>query len=305
MPAYWFMYNMYALARNAGKYHDRDNRYDKTQKIEYDVLAPDTVNEIFDALQLLKKFTGAAYQKKSKEKIPDKDLIKTGELLLENNKVNAQKLEVLAEGFENSSRKVQLVKPDQSYLVFKELITYYGIINLVAFIQKHNITDWKKLGQALPFRSRRSHWSNIGGQLMPDTAVQTLIKNIHTGKIKSWDEVHLFYRKNSSIYDEQKFQHAFASLLENLKLSHRTFGKKIFKELLLQTLVTKEWMVKGIYESRAKDYHSEFRKMVYETKEEMNKVLGKLEDNLFINQQKEELKLFRKTIAGIISKLGL
>jgi hypothetical protein len=290
MPAYWFMYNMYALARNAGKYHDRDNRYDKTQKIEYDVLAPDTVNEIFNALQLLKKFTAAAYQKKSKENIPDKDLIKTGELLLENNKVNTDKLEVLAEGFENSNRKVQLVKPDQSYRVFKVLITYYGIINLVAFIEKHNITGWKKLGQVLPFRARRGPWSNIGGQLMPDTAVQTLIKNIHTGKIKSWDEVHLFYMKNSNIYDEQKFQHAFASLLENLKLNQRSFTKKIFKELLLQTLATKEWMVKGIYESRAKDYHNEFRKMVYETKEEMNKVLGKLEDNVFINQQKDSGK---------------
>ena len=36
MPAYWFMYNMYALARNAWKYIRRDKRIDKTQLIEYD-----------------------------------------------------------------------------------------------------------------------------------------------------------------------------------------------------------------------------------------------------------------------------
>jgi hypothetical protein len=30
MPAYWFMYNMYALARNAGKYADRDKRTSST-----------------------------------------------------------------------------------------------------------------------------------------------------------------------------------------------------------------------------------------------------------------------------------
>jgi hypothetical protein len=83
MPAYWFQYNMYALARNAVKYVDRDNRIDKSQHIEYDFLAPDTVNEIFDALALLKKITGEAYQSKIKETIPPKELLKTGESLLD------------------------------------------------------------------------------------------------------------------------------------------------------------------------------------------------------------------------------
>src|SRR4029077_17239940 len=58
MPAYWFMYNMYALARNEEKYEARDQRSDKAQYIEYDFLAPDSINEIFDSIQLLKKFTG-------------------------------------------------------------------------------------------------------------------------------------------------------------------------------------------------------------------------------------------------------
>ncbi len=42
MPGYWFMYNMYALARNAGKYASRDKRTDKSIEYEYDFLAPDT-----------------------------------------------------------------------------------------------------------------------------------------------------------------------------------------------------------------------------------------------------------------------
>ncbi len=66
MPGYWFMYNMYALARNETKYQSRDKRTDKTQRLEYDVLAPDSVNEIFDALQLMKKFTAKAYAEKNK-----------------------------------------------------------------------------------------------------------------------------------------------------------------------------------------------------------------------------------------------
>ncbi|HET7898137.1 MAG TPA: DUF4954 family protein, partial [Flavisolibacter sp.] len=50
MPAYWFQYNLYALARNAAKYADRDKRNKKIQHIEFSFLAPDSINEIFTAL---------------------------------------------------------------------------------------------------------------------------------------------------------------------------------------------------------------------------------------------------------------
>jgi hypothetical protein len=61
MPGYWFMHNMYALVRNEGKYLSRDKRLDKMQEIEYNYLAPDSVNEMFDALQLMKIATATAY----------------------------------------------------------------------------------------------------------------------------------------------------------------------------------------------------------------------------------------------------
>jgi len=37
----------------------------------------------------------------------------------------------------------------------------------------------------------------------------------------------------------------------------------------------------------------------------MDKVIGKLEDNVFINQQKEELKLFKKKVSELIKTLQL
>ena len=61
-------------------------------------------------------------------------------------------------------------------------------------------------------------------------------------------------------------------------------------------------MVKNIYDSRAKDFRNEFRKMVYENEKEMEAVMGNLEDNLFINQQKEEFLHFRKSIENIITQ---
>ncbi len=305
MPGYWFLYNMYALARNADKYVERDKRTDKTQIIEYDFLAPDTVNEIFHALELMKKFTGIAYQRKTNEVIGEKKLQKKGEQLLERREVNSNELEILASGFENSKRKVQLVKTEESYHLFKEMITWYGTTQLLNLIESNSITDWKKLVSLLPIKAERTTWLNIGGQLIPKTAVNSLMRKINTDKIISWDDVHEFYKSQTEIYANQKLQHSFASLLEILKISSTGFTKKIFKDLLLQSVTTKEWMVKSIFDSRAKDYRNEFRKMVYETNTEMNRVLGKLEDNVFIKNQKEELKIFKRKVTDVIKSLQL
>jgi hypothetical protein len=63
-------------------------------------------------------------------------------------------------------------------------------------------------------------------------------------------------------------------------------------------------MTTGIYESRAKDYRNPFRKMVYETEQEMEKVIGKLNDNSFIQQQQEEAKRFTQQVTAIINRFG-
>lgn len=192
MPAYWFMHNLYALARNAGKYIDRDKRTDRTQTIEYDYLAPDTVNEIFEGIDYLKTFTGLAFTQRSKKKLSASEIRVIGEKLLEDKSAVVSELNIVASGFENSQREVQLLKVLQSYGIFKELITYYGIVQTVAFIQEHSISSWEMLWQSLPFRARRTQWVNCGGQLFPKNAINTLIKKIHSEEVRSWDEVHEF-----------------------------------------------------------------------------------------------------------------
>ncbi len=139
MPGYWFMYNMYALARNSSKYVDRDKRMDKTQEIEYDFLAPDSVNEMFDALELMKKVTAKAYSLKTKKRVEEKDVLPIITDLLNKDDASLDDLEILAEGFENSDRKVQLSKTRHAYRIFRELITYYGVTQLIIFIQQHKI----------------------------------------------------------------------------------------------------------------------------------------------------------------------
>jgi hypothetical protein len=305
MPAYWFMYNMYALARNEEKYKARDMRDDKTQHLEFDFLAPDSVNEIFNALTLLKKSTGRAFAINKGKQLSEQQILTVGEQLLESNDPVVDQLEILADGLENSDRKVQLIKVQQAYSIFKELIVYYGVSQLLLYAGKKNITSWEQFYQTLPFRARRSRWVNAGGQLIPEPTLNTLRKNIQAGKVKSWDEIHDFYKTCSQLYPEQKLQHAFASMLEICKLNPAEFNKKIFAELIQQTLATGEWMVKEIYDSRAKDYHNPFRKMVYDNKKQMETVIGKLEDNSFIKNKIAWWKTFGKETREVIKKIKL
>lgn len=305
MPGYWFLYNMYALARNVGKYQSRDNRIDKSLTIEYGFLAPDSVNEIMTALQTMQKSVAIAYSKKNKKIIAEKDWLKTGQLLLEDKKAEVARLDIQAEGFENSRRKVQLIKVPEAYATFKEMVVYYGITELLNQIELRKIGSWQHLCKQLPATPVRKNWKNIGGLLMTEDAVQILIRSVRSGKITGWDEVHAFYDKQSRHYEKEKFHHAWASMLELLKISPSKFTKKIFSRLLDEVVNTNEWMIKGIYDSKAKDYTNPFRQMVYDTKEEMEKVTGRLEDNSFIAQQQKENAAFKLRIQRIKAAFGL
>ncbi|HRQ50950.1 MAG TPA: DUF4954 family protein, partial [Agriterribacter sp.] len=195
MPAYWFMYNLYAIARNEWKYNDRDARIEKDQRIEFDALAPDTVNELLHALQLLALFTGRAYSesKHPGKPLPDKAYIKTGKKLLEAKDRIVDELEILAEGWENSERKTVIIKVQQAYTIFKELVIYYGAVQCIRQFPENGFKNLSSFIKQLPASPKRNEWINVGGQLIPAQEVQKFRKHVRSGKIKSWDDVHAFY----------------------------------------------------------------------------------------------------------------
>ncbi len=303
MPAYWFQYNMYALARNAHKYIDRDKRTEIIQQIEYDFLAPDSINEIFEALKLLEKFTGYAIL--NNRAATDEEAIKAGEFFLNDPQSDTKELQILATGFENNSRPVLLIKVKEAYVIYKQLITFYGVEALLNYCTEHQKLSFANLIQALPESTERNKWQNIGGQLLPEAVVNDLLQSIKSGTFTNWNDVHGFYKTNNALYKEQKWQHAVSALFELTKTNKETFTPQIFLQLLNEALATKEWMVNNIYTSRAKDYQSSFRKMVYDNEDQMEEVIGKLKNNAFIKQQQEELQVFIEKIRTIKKQVRL
>jgi hypothetical protein len=308
MPAYWFLHNMYALARNSWKYVDRDRRIDKTQLLEFEFLAPDTVTEMVEALTLLCRFTGQARARLAgkKGKLPEEELVRMGQELLEGPPEQAEELEILAKGFENSERKVKLIKVELAYRIFRELIANHAATQLLAWVRTQKIGDYEALLHSLPASLPLSKWTNVGGQLIRDTEIQRLVRQIHKGKVRDWDQVHQFYIAQGENYQRDKLCHALAALKEVQGFSlRRAGGREALRDLLLQALVTREWMTKGIYASRAKDYTNPFRKMVYDSTDEMNAVIGTLSANSFIKQEKEAMKKYSKETQAVIQKFKL
>jgi len=307
MPAYWFMYNMYALARNSWKYQDRDKHIQPIQKMEYDYLAPDTVNEMFEALSLFEYFTGKAFYKKEKptENISEDLLRKKGRELLQNNDEIVDSLEIEAGGFENSKRKTVIIKARQAYEIFVRMINYYGINHLMECIEKNKLNSVEEIQNFFSKKITRTEWVNAGGQLIQKNEMDNLRKKIREGKIQSWEHLHKIYEELAENYRQQKIMHAVASLCEIKNLKPGELAKKDLNNLFNYAIETKEWIAEKIYESRAKDYSNPFRKTVYENDMERDKVLGRLEDNSFIGSQRDELNIFKNKIALLKKKLEL
>jgi NDP-sugar pyrophosphorylase family protein len=305
MPGYWFMYNMYALQRNTFKYKDRDKRYEKIQHIEYDYLAPDTINEMFSSISLFETLVGKAYNEKfNKDILSEEEYAVIGKKLLTEKDEIINDLEITAPNLENAKRKVKIIKIQRAYDLFHSMIRFYGITHLMAYATQHNEFSVRKLKADLSGkRLERTEWLNVGGQLIPEEDVFELRKNIRSNEIKSWDDIHEYYVAEGERYEEKKTLHAITALLEIEQLSISGLTKKVFTEWIKEIKNTKQWMVDSIESSRKKDYTNPFRKMMYDTQEELDEVLGKFDDNVFIKDQKAELKVFNKNLNSFIKKI--
>jgi hypothetical protein len=303
MPAYWFMYNMYALERNSWKYKDRDKRKERVQQLEYNYLAPDSINEVAESIKLFQKLTGKAFYKKNEpgKEYTDDEAVTKGKQLLEDKDPAIEELEVLADNFENTKRKVVIIKIVKSYHLFKDIIKFYYVNELLNQITEKGIVGYENLVNILPPKCVLNEWTNVGGQLIPLAEIILFSKKITSGKIKSWDDLHLFYQQQADLYSTQKLAHSMAALQAGTGLQIKKMGKEEFKNLLRAAILTKEWMTQGIYQSRAKDYTNQFRKITYDNQQEMDEVTGKLEDNAFIKQQNEELIKYKKQIENCLN----
>ena len=288
MPGYWFMYNFYALARNAWKYQDRDKRKNIDQYFEYDYLAPDSVNELIKGRSVIAIAVAKAQLIKEKKstKIEDEKLALLGyKLLTTKTKKEIDQLDVFVDGFENSKRKTRLIKCFDAFTIFEKMIFMYGMDQLIIKLTQNGLKNLHTKIKSIKTTGAAIEWSNIGGQLIPTKSVQSMLQQIKSDKLTSWDEVHQYYQTETDKYLAKKNLHALHCLEYIQGEAISGLSAKKINAWLDRYLEIKEEITGKIKSSREKDYSNPFRKMVYENQMEMNAIVGDLNDNSFIEQQ--------------------
>ena len=299
LPAFWWLYNMYALARNTWKFQNRDKRKNKFQNIEFDSLAPDTVEEMFQARHLLEIWTAKANlrnQGLSIEKNNEKELMQLGHTLLSGSENQTSGLDILGENMEKSDRRIVILKAHKSYHAYADMIHYYAVKNLLDYLKANSTDTVAAICKTLK-GNRQTKWINLGGQLMPEKDLDQIRLDIGSGKLSGWKEIHDRYNTLWQNYPLEKQKHAFASLCALLGTDDLTRGQ--WNTALDRAAAIQEFIRDQVYISRKKDYDNTFRQNTYRNMAEMTGAIGTIEDNSFIKQVRNETEEFKKHIEEI------
>ncbi|MDR3302605.1 MAG: DUF4954 family protein [Spirochaetaceae bacterium] len=310
MPAYWWMYNMYALERNNWKYKTRDNRTMPGQFYEKEYLAPDTVFEIIRAISLIEQWT-----KKS------------------------EGIEVYAPPYllERTKQAVRIIKSREALKAYREMLTLYAVKTIVHFFadaaipaahfdsfksfQKKNRPSLTKgkaesaLGTACcgnrPSLAKGKDetacgclkWENLGGQLVPEYKVSVLKDKIRDGQLQSWEDIHNEYARLQSEYQYDKALNAL-HVLRFLSAGNNNQDIDIDAEqwnvFVNEAIRICGYIEEQVYITKCKDYDDPFRNITYKNDAERDAVVGKLETNSFILSVRAECK---QTIAMLEGSL--
>lgn len=286
-PAFYFTNNMYSFIRNKSKFTKRDKRIVREQNIEHDPLAPDTIEEIFYAISVLEKSAAIEWYTSQELEIPEApECIKKGKELLSAG--NDFPDLVIKGAFEKSNRAVIIKKPSLAWHSYRSVIRWYCLSTIAQYVNRTGILSLKN---KIPERKR--NWINAGGQIISREDLTSIIDIIKSDRSITWDTVHQLFNQYFENYSRDKFFHALGCLAAIESIDEPDFGYLQIKEALKESIKSCEQLPFLIEKSRQKDYSDRFRTFVYDSKEEMNAVLGEFEkDSVIIQAQKEFSELF-------------
>ncbi len=301
MPAYWFMFNMFAIARNNYKFKKRDKRVVRVQHIETDPLASDTMQQILPALsriiELSKKYLqDSGYESVLAAKSEAQKLQAAKDFLHQNPNADF----VLHDELCQKKYGAVILKPVKAYKEYRKIVKYFAARSLMEYCSAHKI---KRLSasavQKITAIDLYTKWTNAGGQIIPSKKVDELCAKIKAKKINSWQAVHAFYDACQESYGDWKARYSIYLLEQLYSRKIQDFTKDIFKDIIADVTVVSNDMLSDSYYSRKKDYDDPFRQMTYGDEEEMTAVLGSLNDNSFLRDLKAQTALFNERLDSL------
>lgn len=309
VPAYWFLSNMFAIARNNDKFKKRDKRIVKVQHIETDPLAPDTMQDILASLSRIVELT--ARYLKTQNYAPcvsaksESELLQAAKDFLHQNPYEEFSLT------DDRSQKrygANILKPVQGYKEYRRIVKYFAARTIVEYcnIKKINSLSADILSEILS-EQLFTEWQNVGGQIIPVEKITELFEKIKSHKIETWQQVHDFYDACHDSYEMQKTRYAIYLFEQLYSRNIHEFTPEIYGDIIEDVLVVSDRMYESSVESRSKDFVDYFRSITYRNAEEMKAVIGTIDDNEFLHTMKSSTEKFNselKTIFGKLTKIN-
>ena len=262
LPGYWFHSNMYALARNAAKSAARDKRVVRHQELEFDWLAPDTVDQMLEGRRILEAWADESDLRRTGGYASGRALLEAGD-----------DFELSAGSrfpVEAGRRPVRVLHAGRAWRDYGRMVRYYIVRTL---LDDSGVFD---TGPGDPEDCRP--WINLGGQLICGSDMDDLKDRVKSGSLDDWNAVHRLYRDIGDRYGERKRSHARA-LRRRLVDEGESASPE---ELVAESAETAAFLMDGIRSSRLKDYENPFRNITFESDAERDAVLGRFADNEFI-----------------------
>lgn len=301
IPAWWFMYDMFAITRNKNKFLKRDKRVKKVQYIETDPLAPDTMQEVMIALDRLIGLT-AGYLKSigseyMENKVTHEEQYQAAKDFLHQNPEAEFTLE---DPICQKKYGAVIFKPVQAYKMYRKIVKYFATRTLMDFCQSLN---QEMLTPDLVERIRKlplyTEWENAGGQVIPSEKIKELFEAIKNGTVNNWESVHQFYKFCECAYEQYKVRYALYLLEQLYSRPIEEFSVDLYRNITDDVSIVAYDIFNASLKSREKDYKDYYRSMVYHSENELNAVIGPLEDNSFLRQLRSDTEEFTKKIREI------
>jgi hypothetical protein len=297
MPAYWWMYNLYALERNSYKYRKRDKRKVVRQHIETDYLAPDTIMEILEARKLLQLWTAESWNRRSGDTrtYGTEALLEQGKVLLQDCPELVSNLTVTSSTLENGSDPVEILKTVEAYRSYTDMLLFYGT-NAVGdwcFHAKITVSSFQQQGA-----KTLEPWLNLGGQLVPQSKVEILKTQIKEGRVSSWETVHQTYENWNEEYKRDKAINGLGILKQVLLCS--SLDEKTWAALVEKVVAIRSYIEEQVFKTKEKDFNNTFRGSTYRNHAERDAVLGCLDDNPFVMESKKMSQQIIEKVRSVV-----
>lgn len=304
IPAWWYMYDMFAITRNKNKFLKRDKRVEKIQNIETDPLAPDTMQEVMTALERIIGLTAEYLQNPECEyheymenaDTPEKVHQAAKDFLHQNPEADF----ILKDKICQKKYGSEIHKPVQAYKMYRKIVKYFATRTLMEFCQALN-KDHLDLDMIMRIRKLPlyTEWENVGGQIIPSAKVQELFENIKNGSISSWESVHQYYNLCACSYDQYKVRYALYLLEQLYSRPIEEFSVDLYRNITDDVSIVAYDIYNASLKSREKDYTDYYRSMTYRNEKEMDIVIGPIGDNSFLQQLHVDTEKFTTDIKQI------